>query len=105
MADAQEVQDVLGMLGPIAPTEGWTAEKIAAMLDAGDRPTEIARQYWESRMASTANLVDVAESGSSRKMSQITDNAAKLAAYWGSVDAGLNPATAPGAISRPIRRV
>lgn len=105
MADQDEIDEVRSMLGPNAAAEGWDDDKIGAMLDNGDSPAQIAQQYWESQMASTATLVDVSESGSARKMSQVSQNAANLANYWGHVAAQETTTATRGAVSREIRRV
>jgi hypothetical protein len=105
MASPDDIDEVRFMLGPNAEAEGWTDEKIGDMLDAGSSPAQIAQQYWESQMASTATLVDVSESGSSRRMSQVSQNAANLANYWGHVAAQETTTAQQGAVSREIRRV
>lgn len=94
------------MLGSMAPQQGWDDSKISTLLDDGERPAEIARRYWQFRAANAANLVDVTESGSSRKMSQVADNAQELAEYYAKVDAAANPSLVNGqTTTREIRRV
>jgi len=107
MAAPEDIQEVLDMLGPDAAESGWTNEKIGAALDDGDTPNEIARRYWEYRMSRSSTMADVSESGSSRKLSQIFENAKALAAYYRGASEAENPENQPGAtsFSRPIRRV
>jgi hypothetical protein len=106
MADQAEIDAVLDMLGTSAVDSGWDAGKIGALLDAGESP-KIARRYWESRMASTSELADVSESGSSRRLSQIHTSAAAMAAYYRGAETSEDPENAPGnpSFSREIRRV
>lgn len=107
MATAEEIQEVLDMLGPDAVESGWTEAKIDAALDGGETPNEIARRYWEYRMSRSSTMADVSESGSSRKLSQIFENAKALAAYYKGATEAENPDNQPeaGSFSRPIRRV
>jgi hypothetical protein len=106
MAAAEEIAEVRGMLGPNSVAEGWTDERIGAELDAGDSPNTIARKYWESRMASTTNLADVSESGSSRRLQQIFSNNQSMAAYFRGREAAEDPENQPGNFSfvREMRR-
>jgi hypothetical protein len=105
MADQEDIDEVKDMLGPNAEAEGWDDNKIGDLLDEGQRPHQIAKSYWETRMAKTAHLADVAESGSSRKLSQISTNAVALAAYHRGADAAVDPANQPASFCRPIDRV
>ena len=108
MADQAEIDFVLTLLGPYAGEMGWTEEKIGEMLDAGKSPNQIARDFWISRSASTATLVDMSESGSSRKLSDINRNALAMAAMFGKAadDEIEDPPVAPRQVTtRAIRRV
>lgn len=99
MADPDEVAAVQQMLNPVAGSEGWNEAKIGELLDAGETPEQIALAYWESRMARTSNLVDVQESGSSRRLSDIHKSAAAMAKYYADKVAGQNPLVQ----KRPVR--
>ena len=84
MAEPEEIAAVQAMLGGAEKAEqnGWTEEKIAALLDAGDSENSIAALYWEERYAATSELIDISESGSSRGLSAVTRNAANLAKLY-----------------------
>lgn len=106
MADQEDINEVRTMLGPNSVIEGWSDEKISDELDEGNSPAIIARKYWESRMAVNSNLADVTESGSSRKLQQVFQNAQALAAYYRGAEAAEDPDNQPsGAFCREIRRV
>lgn len=106
MADQEAIDAIRSMLGPNSVAEGWTDEEIGAMLDAGESPNTIARKYWESRMSVSSDLADVAESGSSRRLSQIFTNKQAMAAYYRGAEQAEDPTNQPGAsASREIRRV
>lgn len=107
MAAEEDIAEVREMLGPNSVEEGWTDERIAAELDAGDSPATIALGYWEFRMARSSELADVSESGSSRRLQQIFANAQSLASYYRGAKAAEDPENQPGnpSFSREIRRV
>jgi hypothetical protein len=108
MADPTEVAAVLALLGPYATAEGWTEERVGALLDAGLTPNQIARDFWIQRSASTATMVDMSESGSSRKLSDINKNALAMAKMFRDAadDEIEDPPIAPRAVTtRAIRRV
>lgn len=101
MAAEEDIEEVRDMIGP----DGWDDAKIEDMLDNGDSPTTVARKYWESAMASRTNLADVSESGSSRKLQQIFQNNAAMAAYFRGAEAAEDVENQPtGSVSREMRR-
>lgn len=56
----------------------YTDEFMAQMIDAGG-VFKAASDIWMLKAAEAADFVDTAESGSSRKMSQLADNALRMA--------------------------
>lgn len=82
MASEADIQAVQEQISPTAASEGWDSTKIGAKLDTGLTVDEVTLEYWESRVARTHTLVNVAESGSSRSLSQVFDNALKMANYF-----------------------
>lgn len=109
MATDQQIGAVQRLLGPDANSDnGWDRTAIADMLDAGKSNDEIAYEWWTQRSADTADYVNVSESGSSRNLSTIHNNAVALAKMYGDrVDnSGGGGVTAGGGIrSFPMRRV
>lgn len=82
MADQEDIQEVQDMLGPDAEENGFDANRIEELLDAGRTASWIAASYWEKRYAATSNMIDISESGSSRGLSAVTRNAKDLAALY-----------------------
>lgn len=109
MATPEEIAVVRQLLPPGAAAEGWDDVFIGNMIDALYSTSNILWQYWEGAASRAYKMVDVAESGSSRKMSDVFDNALAMAKYWKSkVDEEEEPPVViPVARSgtRPIRRV
>lgn len=74
--DVMKVKDLL-------PEESdWDDDKISMYLDSGESVYEVLRSYWTSKAAKLSEMIDVSESGSSRSMSRLYDNALRLAEYW-----------------------
>lgn len=82
MATAEEIQSVLELLGEDWEDNGYDQNRIEDLLDAGQTPNQIAASYWEKVYTSTANFIDISESGSSRGLSAVTRNAKDLAALF-----------------------
>lgn len=82
---------------------GYADEQIRQYLDQGNSVFDFARLYWEGKAASYSTLVDVSESGSSRKFSDLHKNALTMAAHFGKKPDDV-VAAAPGKGSRPAVR-
>lgn len=83
MADPASIGLVKDLF-PDDTAEPWSDAKIGEYLDAGKTGPEILQAFWEARAAKLSTMIDVSESGSSRSMSRLYDNAMRLAEYWGS---------------------
>lgn len=109
MATQEQIDIVKGMLPPDAATYGWDDAKIETLIDALISNNRIVLQYWELTAARMSKMVDTAESGSSRKMSDLFDNAIAMAKYWkGIVEDEETPIVVPvvkRSGTRPINRV
>lgn len=84
MADANVVAEVIDLL-PIGARIGetpWDSDKVSALLDGGNSINKIMSRYWHARAAESATMVDVSESGSSRSLSSVHENAVRMARYW-----------------------
>lgn len=64
-----------------------------------------AAVIWSMKASRYATLVDTAEAGASRKMSQMADNARKQATYYGGGGATGGATTGRYTVTRPIERV
>lgn len=82
MADASAVTQVMELLGPDAPTNGWDEIRVGQDLDNSLTPNAIALGWWRARMAQTANLMDVSEAGSQRSLSQGWQHAQAMVTYY-----------------------
>jgi hypothetical protein len=79
MATTEEIAAVREMIGEPDDTNGWTDEKIGDFIDAAKSTRLAAADIWSSKASKYSTMVDISESGSSRKMSGLLDNALKLA--------------------------
>lgn len=79
MADAADIETVKDLL-PADP--GWDDAKISLYLDSGKTVPETMTLFWESQASKFSTQIDVNESGSTRSLSKLYDNAIRLAEYW-----------------------
>lgn len=85
MADELDIKWVKANINPDAGTapDPYNEAYIAELLDVPEaNRKEIVRDYWQYRMAHTADYVDITESGSSRQLESIYRHAKELAQYW-----------------------
>ena len=65
--------------------DDWDDDYINKLALDGASAARILNRAWLAKAAKTAEMVDVAESGSSRSMSTIHKNAVDMAEYWGAI--------------------
>lgn len=84
MADVNVISQVLDLLPADAKVRDalWDGDKIADLLDQGLTVNGTMSRFWHAKAAETASMVDVSESGSSRSLSSIHENAVRMARYW-----------------------
>jgi hypothetical protein len=81
MATEAEIASIRRATGLEAEDEVYTDELIDGLHDdLGFDPT--VELIWREKAAAYAGLVDTTESGSSRRLSQLADNALKMAGSW-----------------------
>ena len=80
MATLAEVQEKLP-----GGLDEWDSDKINGLLAEGLSSARILNRAWLAKAAATSEMVDVSESGSSRSMSGIHQNALRMAEYWGTI--------------------
>lgn len=105
MATAEAIAEVLSNL---PDDSGWTDETAGTALDSfGGSVPRAVRSFWAKRVANTANLVDISESGSSRSLSKKHEQAREQLAYWDSIIAAESAALLErvGSFSRKAKRV
>lgn len=113
LTDAQRLRSLLGEEIPAGGDASMTLfsdEKIQDMLTAAGGDLALAAiSGWQVKAAHYADLVDVAEGNSSRKMSDLHKNALAMVKYYtggGEDGGGVTPSVGPrnvviGTISRP----
>ena len=95
MATAAEISTVRDNVNE--PNDAtFSDEVIEALIDAGGTDSASAA-LWRKKAAAFAELVDVSEAGSSRKMSDLYKNALAMASHF-DAQAGTEPVPGPGPI-------
>lgn len=92
MATPDEVAALRLMIDEAEDTLPYTDVLLGSRLDAAGSREGLAAQIWREKAAAAASLVNVSESGSSRSLSDLHDNALAMAQHFASIDP-----TAPGA--------
>lgn len=92
----------------LAPVGGLDDAELLVLIEAKGI-TGAAAELWSINVSATATLVDITESGSSRKNSQVHEKAKEMAEYYRGIyqaelDAVSPADTAPKARTRVIRR-
>ena len=82
MATDAQIAALRLMVGEPDDVEPWTDAALSAIIDAAASMEAAALTVWEGKAANASSFVDITESGSSRRMSQIFDQATKMAAYY-----------------------
>ncbi len=102
MATAEQLRE----LRALAPDAEQDDEALGAVFDQYGTLDAALASLWDRRAAETANLVDISESGSSRKLSQVHATAvARAQLYAGRVAAATGGTTAGStAVSRVMTR-
>lgn len=84
-------------------SNGWSDEHLSSIIDASATTNAAASQVWLLKAAQYASLVDVSESGSSRKLGDLHKNALAMGAQFAAADGDAVAATS-GPVVRRIRR-
>lgn len=96
MATADQIAQLRKLLSDDEEPYQFTDEELGTAID-GMGMNAAAADFWRQKSASYAELVDVSESGSSRKLSDLSKNALAMAGYFdGQVQAetgGVRPTT------------
>lgn len=104
MATGQEVISLRRMVDE-PTTATYSDAALSAIIDASSTLNAAAAQVWQEKAAAASTLVNVSESGSSRSMQQVHQNALSMARHYGDIVkeetfVGGNAPTTQG-ISRP----
>jgi hypothetical protein len=82
MATVLEIARLRRLIGEPNDTTPWTDVVLADIIDNAEDLDLAALEVWEAKAASAASMVDTAESGSSRRLSQLHDQALKMVAHY-----------------------
>lgn len=99
-------KDVLELRRMIAEPEDcapYTTARLKERIGESESLKALAGQIWSEKAGEYAGLVDVQEGSSSRRLSQLQDQAIEMAKHYGSADAGVVTGRRP-ARTRPIVR-
>lgn len=95
MATEAEIARLRLLIGEPTP-EVYTDADLNTRLDtAGGDLNKVAYDVWTEKAAAAAELVDISEGGSSRKMGDIYEQALNMAKHFGSMVSGGVEADAP----------
>lgn len=103
MATPTEIERVREYVAEPNEDGGWTGPRIAAYIDeSGSDLYLAAAEIWGVKASAYAGMVDVSESGSSRRMSGLHQNAILREAYYRGRSENSRGGGAPFVV--PIRR-
>lgn len=103
MADEAQILALREMVNEDDDCGGWDDEKLSAIIDSTETLNSAAAQVWRLKAGQYASLVDVSESGSSRKLGDLRKNAAEMSAMYAAED-GDSSLASDGPIVQRIRR-
>jgi len=82
MASEEQIAILRRMTGEMTDAEPFDDAYLATVIDAASSMDLAALAIWEQKAASSASMVDMTESGSSRRLSQVHDQNLKMVAYY-----------------------
>jgi hypothetical protein len=86
MASEDEILELRQLVAEADDSSGFEDEYLSLIIDATESMNAAASKVWSIKAGRYASLVDVTESGSSRKLGDLRKNAAEMAAYYGDLD-------------------
>lgn len=103
MATEAEIQTVRVNTNTVDDTETYSDTAIGALVDELGGVEAASAAVWRQKAAAAAELVDVSEAGSSRKLSDLHKNATAMAAVWDSRVPGSVATKAHAKVHRIVR--
>ena len=82
MATETEIRSLRRAANVDLEDETYTSAILGGMIDDLGSIEAAAAAIWKEKAAASAELVDTTESGSSRRLSQIHDQAKAMASFW-----------------------
>lgn len=105
MASPEGIAALRKLINEPDDTNGWTDDYLGGILDSGLTLNAAAGSVWTTKAGQFSTLVDVSESGSSRKLSDLHKNALTMAKFYQGADAAAAEDILPtGPIIQRIRR-
>lgn len=105
MASEDQIRDVRERVAEPDDSNGWSDERLGRVIDDSTTLNAAAARVWSEKAAVFAELVDVSESGSSRKLSDLRKNALEMSTHYGSLDGAAAEAASAPVIARMRRRL
>lgn len=87
MASPEDVANLRAAINEPDDSNGWSDEELALLIDAEPTLNAAAATAWVRKAGQLSSLVDVSESGSSRKLSDLYKNAMAMGAHYKGLDA------------------
>ena len=103
MASQEDIQKLRILINEPDDTNGWTDEILGDIIDAADSLNAAASGIWTSKAGTYSTMVDVAESGSSRKLGDMYKNALGMSKHFKDLEDAATPA--PVADAPILRRL
>jgi hypothetical protein len=104
MASQEDIAALRDYINEPDDTNGWTDEKLGAIIDGEATLNAAAGKVWILKAGQFSTLVDVAESGSSRKLSDLMKNAQAMGGYYNGLDPDPTPEVGGPIVIQRIRR-
>jgi hypothetical protein len=104
MAAAEDILELRDMLNEPDDSNGWTDEKLGALIDGFGTLNAAASSGWSTKAARYSELVNVSESGSSRSLGDLFSRAMQMAKYYRDLDDVEDPPVDAGVVIGRIRR-
>lgn len=82
MATPEEIAELRRMIGEPDSDPPWDDTSLTALIDGSSSMNVAAKKAWEQKAAAYASMVDVSESGSSRRLSQLQEQALRMVSYY-----------------------
>lgn len=82
MADQSDIDLIKNSLPDDSAEDGWDDTFIGTLLDSGVSTTKVSLAFWSGRVGKLSTAIDVSESGSSRSLSRLFDQAKIAYDMW-----------------------
>lgn len=104
MATEDQILELRTLVNETAEGCEWTDEELGAAIDSTETMNGAASKVWYLKAGRFSTLVDVSESGSSRKLGDLYKNALAMGKYYGDADQQEEDVVVDVPIVRRIRR-